>query len=376
MEIPAHRHGSGPYEAGAGAGGGRPRTGQPQSAGRRGPRPRRAGRSARASTPRSAGLHAEAAALEDSRARGEDPAGATIYVTLEPCAHHGRQPPCAEAIVDAGIARVVIASDDPSENAAGRGPGDPRATAGIEVEFADRRGGEAARLLNQPFRKQARTGRPLVTLKPAITLDGRTATAPGDSRWISGEESRAPGPPLARRVRRRRRRHRHGARRRSAAHRPRRRDPAPAAPRRLRLARRASRSTRSSLGRRRRRPSSSSSPPTRRRASRRCGRRAPRSCVGGDGDRSPPRSASSAAATSPRSFSRAARPSPRPSSTPDEIDELRSSSPRSWSADAGAQPGSRGRGATTASADATRALRHRVERSGDDLLIRRGCREW
>src|SRR3954451_4796316 len=68
-------------------------------------------------------LHAERAALADCRERGEDPAGATMYVTLEPCAHEGPQPPCVEAILEAGIGRVVIASDDPSEKAAGRGPG-------------------------------------------------------------------------------------------------------------------------------------------------------------------------------------------------------------------------------------------------------------
>jgi diaminohydroxyphosphoribosylaminopyrimidine deaminase / 5-amino-6-(5-phosphoribosylamino)uracil reductase len=136
------------------------------------------------------GLHAERAALEDCRRRGADPSGSTIYVTLEPCAHRGRQPPCTEAIVEAEITRVVVASDDPSEKASGRGPEALRA-AGIAVDFCE--GGEAgrARLINQPFRKHARTGRPLVTLKLAISLDGRTATAPGDTPWISGEESRA-----------------------------------------------------------------------------------------------------------------------------------------------------------------------------------------
>ncbi|HEU4598489.1 MAG TPA: bifunctional diaminohydroxyphosphoribosylaminopyrimidine deaminase/5-amino-6-(5-phosphoribosylamino)uracil reductase RibD, partial [Solirubrobacterales bacterium] len=79
------------------------------------------------------GLHGERAALEDCRRRGEDPAGATIYVTLEPCAHHGRQPPCVEAILEAGIGRVVIASEDPSEKAAGRGPGILR-DGGVAVE--------------------------------------------------------------------------------------------------------------------------------------------------------------------------------------------------------------------------------------------------
>jgi diaminohydroxyphosphoribosylaminopyrimidine deaminase/5-amino-6-(5-phosphoribosylamino)uracil reductase len=136
------------------------------------------------------GLHAERAALEDCRVRGEDPAGATMYVTLEPCAHTGRQPPCTEAILEAGISQVVIASDDPSEKAAGRGPGILR-DGGVQVELAAGEEATAARLLNQPFRKHARTGLPLVTLKLAMSLDGRTATAPGDSPWISGEQSRA-----------------------------------------------------------------------------------------------------------------------------------------------------------------------------------------
>lgn len=136
------------------------------------------------------GLHAERAAFEDCRRRGEDPGGATMYVTLEPCAHEGRQPPCVEAILEAGIARVVIASDDPSEKASGRGPGMLR-DGGVKVDFAAGEEATAARLLNQPFRKHARTGLPLVTLKLAMSLDGRTTTAPGDSPWISSERSRA-----------------------------------------------------------------------------------------------------------------------------------------------------------------------------------------
>ncbi len=134
-------------------------------------------------------LHAERAALADCREKGNDPAGATMYVTLEPCAHTGRQPPCVEAILEARIARVVIASEDPSEKAAGRGPGILR-DGGVEVEFAAGEEATAARLLNQPFRKHARTGLPLVTLKMAMSLDGRTSTQPGDSPWISGERSR------------------------------------------------------------------------------------------------------------------------------------------------------------------------------------------
>jgi diaminohydroxyphosphoribosylaminopyrimidine deaminase/5-amino-6-(5-phosphoribosylamino)uracil reductase len=136
------------------------------------------------------GLHAERAALADCDRRGNDPAGATMYVTLEPCAHQGRQPPCVDALLEAGISRVVIGSDDPSEKAAGRGPGILR-DGGVEVSLAAGEEATAARLLNQPFRKHARTGLPLVTLKLAISLDGRTATAPGDSPWISGPESRA-----------------------------------------------------------------------------------------------------------------------------------------------------------------------------------------
>jgi diaminohydroxyphosphoribosylaminopyrimidine deaminase / 5-amino-6-(5-phosphoribosylamino)uracil reductase len=133
-------------------------------------------------------LHAERAALADCRARGVDPAGATMYVTLEPCAHQGRQPPCTEAILEAGIARVVIASEDPSEKAAGRGPGILR-DGGVEVELAGGEEATAARLLNQSFRKHARTGLPLVTLKLAMSLDGQTTTLAGASPWISGTES-------------------------------------------------------------------------------------------------------------------------------------------------------------------------------------------
>jgi len=134
-------------------------------------------------------LHAERAAIEDARGRGEDPSGSTIYVTLEPCAHTGRQPPCTEAILDAGISRVVYASDDPTEKASGRGPGILR-DGGIAVELVGGPEGAAARLLNQPFRKRARTGRPLLTYKAAMSLDGRVASPTGDSRWISSVESR------------------------------------------------------------------------------------------------------------------------------------------------------------------------------------------
>jgi diaminohydroxyphosphoribosylaminopyrimidine deaminase/5-amino-6-(5-phosphoribosylamino)uracil reductase len=137
------------------------------------------------------GLHAERAALSDSARRGEDPAGATMYVTLEPCAHQGRQPPCSEAVIEADIARVVIASEDSTAKAAGKGPEQLR-EAGVEVALLDP-GDEVAleaRLLNQPFRKHGTTGMPWVLLKTAMSLDGRTATPAGTSQWISGEGSR------------------------------------------------------------------------------------------------------------------------------------------------------------------------------------------
>ena len=120
----------------------------------------------------------------------EDPEGATLYVSLEPCAHHGRTPPCTEAIVAAGIARVVVASDDPTSKVAGRGLGVLR-DEGVEVTAVDGPLAARARLVNQPFRKHARTGRPLVIFKSAMTLDGKVATRTGDSQWISGESSRA-----------------------------------------------------------------------------------------------------------------------------------------------------------------------------------------
>jgi len=137
------------------------------------------------------GLHAERAALADAARREEDVAGATMYVTLEPCAHQGRQPPCVDAILEADLARVVIASPDPTEKASGRGPEALRA-GGVTVDFVPpaEEIALAARLLNQPFRKHGLTGLPLVVAKTAMSLDGRTATPTGSSPWISGERSR------------------------------------------------------------------------------------------------------------------------------------------------------------------------------------------
>ncbi len=133
------------------------------------------------------GPHAEVEAIR--AAEGHDLEGATMYVSLEPCCHHGKTPPCTDAIRAAGIGRLVVASDDPSEHASGRGLGILR-DEGIEVVVIDGELAVRARLLNQSFRKHARTGRPWVLFKSAMTLDGKVATRGGDSKWISGEESR------------------------------------------------------------------------------------------------------------------------------------------------------------------------------------------
>src|SRR3954452_7390917 len=130
--------------------------------------------------------HAEREALA---ACSEDPAGATMFVSLEPCCHHGRTPPCTDAIVEAGIRRVVVGSDDPTEHASGRGLGILR-DEGVKVLVAEGELAARARLLNQAFRKHARSGRPHVLFKSAMTLDGKVATRTGDSKWISGEASR------------------------------------------------------------------------------------------------------------------------------------------------------------------------------------------
>ena len=139
---------------------------------------------------RHGGLHAEREAIADAIGRGHPVDGATMYVTLEPCAHHGSQPPCADALIEHGIAEVVIACADPTEKTAGIGPERLRAT-GVEVRWADPETAVDARELIQDFLKRAKTGRPLLILKLAMTLDGMIATSAGDSRWISGEESRA-----------------------------------------------------------------------------------------------------------------------------------------------------------------------------------------
>src|SRR6202011_6129960 len=131
--------------------------------------------------------HAEVNAIEACGLA--DLSGATLYVSLEPCCHEGQTPPCTDAILQAGLRRVVVGSDDPSEKASGRGRGILR-DEGVEVLVADGELAARARLLNQAFRKHARVGRPWVLFKSAMTLDGKVATRTGDSKWISGEDSR------------------------------------------------------------------------------------------------------------------------------------------------------------------------------------------
>jgi diaminohydroxyphosphoribosylaminopyrimidine deaminase/5-amino-6-(5-phosphoribosylamino)uracil reductase len=128
--------------------------------------------------------HAEIHALA---AAGEAAQGATLYVTLEPCCHHGKTPPCTDAVRRAGIRRVVAALRDPFPAVAGKGAEQLR-QAGVSVEFGI--GEEQARKLNAPYLKLLATGRPWVHAKWAMTLDGKIATRSGDSRWISNEVSR------------------------------------------------------------------------------------------------------------------------------------------------------------------------------------------
>ena len=133
------------------------------------------------------GPHAEAMALRVVRDAGELAHGATLVVTLEPCSHHGRTPPCADAVIEAGVARVVVAVRDPDVKVAGQGIQRLR-DAGIEVIE-----GVGASLVEEqlkPYLHQRRTGRPFVVLKLAMTLDGRIAAPDGTSTWITGDEAR------------------------------------------------------------------------------------------------------------------------------------------------------------------------------------------
>jgi diaminohydroxyphosphoribosylaminopyrimidine deaminase/5-amino-6-(5-phosphoribosylamino)uracil reductase len=162
---------------------------------------------------RAGGAHAEIEALRDVRAKGNDPKGATLFVTLEPCCTHGRTPPCTEAIIAAGIGRVVVGATDPNTQHAGKGFRILR-RAGIEVE----RWGKAAdepppagehhgsrgrspgqkwsdecSKMNEAFNHWIVRRTPLVTVKAAMTLDGKIATKTGESKWITGEAARALG---------------------------------------------------------------------------------------------------------------------------------------------------------------------------------------
>ena len=136
------------------------------------------------------GPHAEIEALRDAQKRGHNPKGATLFVTLEPCCTHGRTPPCTEAIIAAGIKRVVVGATDPNPNHAGKGFKILQ-RAKIAVShgmLAD----ECARL-NETFNHWIADRTPFVTVKAAMTLDGKIATASGESKWITGEKARAHG---------------------------------------------------------------------------------------------------------------------------------------------------------------------------------------
>ncbi len=131
-------------------------------------------------------LHAEREALESCRRQGHDPRGSTIYVTLEPCSHHGKQPPCTDALIAAGVARVVAATRDPNPQAAGGAEVLHRA--GITVEFSD--ASPLAAAVSLPFIKHVTTDLPFVIAKWAQTHDGRLITRAGEPRWISGPRAR------------------------------------------------------------------------------------------------------------------------------------------------------------------------------------------
>jgi diaminohydroxyphosphoribosylaminopyrimidine deaminase / 5-amino-6-(5-phosphoribosylamino)uracil reductase len=140
-------------------------------------------------TQRVGDVHAEIMAL---RAAGERARSSVAYVTLEPCSHHGRTPPCCDALIEAGVAKVVVAIEDPNPQVAGRGIARLRA-AGIEVEVVGGEWGDASRELNIGFFSRMLRGKPWVRMKVATSLDGRTALPDGTSQWITGEAARADG---------------------------------------------------------------------------------------------------------------------------------------------------------------------------------------
>ncbi len=132
------------------------------------------------------GPHAEREALEDCRRRGEDPRGSTVYVTLEPCRHHGKTPPCTDALIEAGVGEVVFARPDPGADSGGGGEVCRRA--GMRVRLSEE--SALATRISDPFVKRVRRGLPWVIAKWAQTVDGRVATRTGESQWISNEWSR------------------------------------------------------------------------------------------------------------------------------------------------------------------------------------------
>lgn len=136
------------------------------------------------------GNHAEIEALNDAAAKGHDVRGATVYVTLEPCSHFGRTPPCCDALIRAGVARVVAAIQDPNPQVAGQGLA-RLAAAGIEVECGVQ--ADAAREMNIGFFSRMQRGRPWVRMKVAASLDGKTALADGQSQWITSQAARDDG---------------------------------------------------------------------------------------------------------------------------------------------------------------------------------------
>ncbi len=141
-------------------------------------------------TQQAGGPHAEVMALQDAAARGNSTQGATVYVTLEPCSHHGRTPPCCDALVQAGVGRVIASIADPNPLVAGQGFAQLRA-AGIDVEVGPC--ADESRELNIGFFSRMQRGLPWVRLKIAASLDGRTALDNGSSQWITAQAARADG---------------------------------------------------------------------------------------------------------------------------------------------------------------------------------------
>ena len=141
-------------------------------------------------TQKAGGPHAEVVALRDAASQGHSVEGATVYVTLEPCAHHGKTGPCSEALVHAKVAKVVVAMTDPNPLVAGKGI-DQLKAAGIEIELGD--GSEESAALNPGFLSRMTRQKPWVRMKIAASLDGQTALLNGQSQWITGPEARADG---------------------------------------------------------------------------------------------------------------------------------------------------------------------------------------